>query len=104
MISCADLKGRGQNLHFRFTKNRPPPANKIINYRSDPTISEKKKFWIRECICCLEIIEIYVVAEKQVFVNATTDRRRFRNLTDEREVHVPDLSTKYYGVQLICSY
>lgn len=86
MISCADLKGRGQNPHFRFTKNRPPPANKIINYRLDPTISEKKKFWIRECICCLEIIEIYVVAEKQVFVNATTDRRRYRNFTDESEV------------------
>lgn len=61
------------NPQFRFTKNRPPPANKIINYRSDPTISEKKKFWIRAWICCLEIIEIYVVAEKQVFVNATTD-------------------------------
>lgn len=30
------------NPQFRFTKNRPPPANKIINYRSDPTISEKK--------------------------------------------------------------
>lgn len=60
------------NPQFRFTKNRPPPANKIINYRSDPTIS-KKKFWIRAWICCLEIIEIYVVAEKQVFVNATTD-------------------------------
>lgn len=60
------------NPQFRFTKNRPPPANKIINYRSDTTIS-KKKFWIRAWICCLEIIEIYVVAEKQVFVNATTD-------------------------------